>query len=124
MVDLFKNYDHEVMYMIYLDAKRKVIGTSSIDSGLENKVFLNFDVFTAGINAYKPKAVIVAHNHFAKYPAPSTQDDKATALLYTFLNFHKVTLLDHIIVSGKETFSYFYDNRLQQIKENVKNKLL
>ena len=65
----------------------------------------------------------MSHNHFAKYPYPSVEDDKTTAKFFTFLAFYKVTLLDHIIVSNKETYSYFYDNRLQKIKEEVNDKL-
>lgn len=123
-ISLFENLDHEVMYMVYLDGNKKVLGYSTVDSGKVNRVDIDFDVFSAGISTYKPKCVIIAHNHFAKYPAPSEQDDKATALIYAFLNFHKISLLDHVIVSGNETYSYFYDNRLQRIKENVNGKLL
>jgi DNA repair protein RadC len=123
-INLFENHDHEVFYMLYLDAKRNVIGSTKLDDGNTSKVSLDFEKFTEGIIAYKPKSVVVLHNHFSKYPYPSEEDDKATAKIYTFLNFHKVSLFDHIIVSGSEVYSYFYDNRLQNIKKSVNENIL
>lgn len=119
-VQLFKGLNHEVFYMFYLDAKRKVLGYTKLDDGKTNSVSLDFEAFTKGILAYKPKSAVIMHNHFAKFPYPSEEDDKATASVCTFLNFHKVTLFDHVIVSNNEAYSYFYDNRLENIKQYIK----
>ncbi len=118
-VNLFKGLDHEVFYMFYLDANRKVLGYTKLDDGKINTVNLDFEAFTKGILSYKPKSAVIMHNHFAKFPYPSDEDDKATANVCTFLRFHKVTLFDHVIVSNDEAYSYFYDNRLQNIKEFI-----
>lgn len=118
-VNLFKGLDHEVFYMFYLDANKKVLGYTKLDDGKINTVRLDFEAFTKGILSYKPKSAVIMHNHFAKFPYPSDEDDKATANVCTFLRFHKVTLFDHVIVSNDEAYSYFYDNRLQNIKEFI-----
>lgn len=123
-IDLFKGLDHEVFYMFYLDAKRQVLGFTKLDDGAIDSVCLDFEEFAKGLLTYKPKSAVILHNHFAKFPYPSDADDKATAKICTFLNFHKVTLFDHVIVSGEEVYSYFYDNRLQNIKEFIKDKVL
>lgn len=123
-VDLFKGLDHEVFYMIYLDSQKKILGSTMLDDGNLEKVSLDFNRFTNSILFYKPKSAIILHNHFAKYPYPSDEDDLATAKICAFLSFHKVSLFDHVIVSGEEIFSYFYDNRLQNIKNVIKDKLL
>lgn len=123
-ISLFQNLDHEVFYMLYLDGKRNVIGSTKLDDDSASKVTLDFEKFTDGIIAYKPKSVVLLHNHFSKYPYPSEEDDKATAKIYTFLNFYKVSLFDHVIVSGSEVYSYFYDNRLQTIKKSVNENIL
>ena len=121
---LLKGLDHEVFYMFYLDANRKILGHTKLDDGSPSSVSLDFNAFTKGVLAYKPKSAVIIHNHFAKFPYPSEADDKATASICTFLNFHKVTLFDHVIVSNDEAYSYFYDNRLQNIKEYVKDVIL
>ncbi len=123
-IKLFKGLDHEVFYMFYLDEKRNVLGFTKLDDESKNSVTLDFESFTKGILSYKPKSAVIMHNHFSKYPYPSDEDDKATANVCTFLKFHKVTLFDHVIVSNDEIYSYFYDNRLQMIKELIKDKII
>ena len=41
---------------------------------------------TKSVIVNNPYSVIVCHNHFAKYPKPSTDDDKLTAKLIYLLN--------------------------------------
>ena len=82
-------------------------------------MLIDFTEITKGVLINKPNSVVIAHNHFSKYPKPSDADDVATEKLYTLLKLYKVNFYDHIIVSGNEIYSYFYDNRLQKIKEKV-----
>ena len=123
-VELFKGLDHEVLYVFYLDSQKRILGSTMIDDGNIDSVSLNYNEILNAILRYKPKSAIVLHNHFAKYPEPSEADDFATAKLISFLNYNKVTLFDHVIVSGEEIYSYFYDNRIQNIKEYIKNKII
>lgn len=123
-INLFKGLDHEIFYAFYLDGKNKVLGFTKIDEGKKDSVNIDFDALSKGIFAYKPKSAVILHNHFAKFPYPSDADDKATANVYAFLKFHKVTLFDHVIVSNDEVYSYFYDNRLENIKQYLKDKIL
>lgn len=120
---LFTNFDHEVFYVIYLNQANKVIGKTLIDSKNKTSVKLDFEELTKGILIYKPTSIIVAHNHFSKYPEPSNEDDLATEKIYTLLKIYKVNFYDHLIISGNEVYSYFYENRLQKIKELVDKKL-
>ena len=121
-IDLFKNLTNEVLYIFYVDANKNVISYSLLSDENKSSVSVNFDKIAKDIIIYKPKSVVIMHNHFSKYPLPSENDDKATANVYTFLNFHKVALLDHIIVSGNEIYSYFYDGRLESIKKRINEK--
>ena len=123
-ISLFDGLDHEVFYIVYLDSQKRPIGKTMVDSGKINRVDIDFDIIAKAVMVHKPKSAIIMHNHFAKYPLPSDDDDKATAKLYAFLNFHKVSLFDHLIISGKEIYSYFYDNRLQNIKEKINDNLI
>lgn len=123
-VELFKGLDHEVLYVFYLDSQKRILGSTMLDDGNVDSVSLNYNEISNAILRCKPKSAIVLHNHFSKYPEPSEADDLATAKLITFLNYNKVTLFDHVIVSGEEIYSYFYDNRIQKIKEYIKNKTI
>ena len=118
-VELFENVNHEIFYMLYLDGARNVLGLTRLDDGDISSVKLDFEVFTKNIIHYKPKSAIILHNHFAKYPKPSDADDNATEKIYALLKLYKVSFYDHLIVSGNEVYSYFYDNRLQKIKDKV-----
>ena len=122
LLELFKGLDHEVFYVLFLNNKNKVISMTKLDDSSKNSVTINFEAITKGILIHKPTSIIVAHNHFSKYPMPSKEDDLATEKIYTLLQFYKVNFYDHLIVSGNEIYSYFYDNRLQQIKNKVNNK--
>ena len=117
--DVFSGLKNEVFFMFYLDGQKNVISSTKLDDGDISKVTLDFNRFSQAIMLHKPKSVIIMHNHFSKYPLPSEEDDKATSKIYAFLNFHKINLLDHIIVSGKEIYSYYYDDRLKTIKNMV-----
>ncbi len=119
LIDLFKDLDHEVFYVLYLNDKNKVISMAKLDDCCKNSVTIDFKEITAGILINKPSAIIIAHNHFAKYPAPSKDDDLATKKICELLQFYKVNFFDHLIISGNEVYSYFYDNRLQKIKNDI-----
>ena len=121
-LEVFSNLDHEVFFVFYLDAQKRIISSTKFDDGDVSNVSIDFEDITKGILIHNPKSIVVMHNHFSKYPLPSENDDKATAKLYTFLSFHKVSLLDHVIVSGKEVYSYYYDGRLEKIKTTVESK--
>ncbi len=117
--ELFSGYSHEVFFIIYLNKNNEVINTSLMDSKSKNSVIIDFTEITKGLLINKPDSVVIAHNHFAKYPKPSDADDVATERIYTLLKLYKVNFYDHLIVSGNEIYSYFYDNRLQKIKDKV-----
>ena len=121
LIELFKDLDHEVFYVLYLNDKNKVISMTKLDDNSKNSVNIDFKEITKGILINKPSSIIIAHNHFAKYPAPSKEDDRVTKKLCELLQFYQVNFYDHLIISGNEVYSYFYDNRLQKIKNDILN---
>ena len=123
LVKLFEGATTEIFYALYLNKQDKVINMVKVESQSASSVTIDATEFTRGILANKPTSVIIAHNHFAKYPYPSNEDDETTAKLYALLHLYGVNFYDHIIVSGSEIYSYFYDNRLQNIKNKINNQL-
>ncbi len=119
LIKIFEEAEHEIFYALFLNKQDKVINFIKIDGNSKTHVELNVLDFTKHLVLNKPHAVIIAHNHFSKYPFPSEDDDKTTAKLYSIMQLYGVNFYDHIIVSGNEIYSYFYDNRLQNIKNTV-----
>ncbi len=124
VVSLFKNADHEMFFVLFLNKKDFVTKIEKFDSGEKSSVTISIQELTKSIVLNNPSSIIVAHNHFSKYPKPSTDDDKLTAKLIYLLNSLKVNFYDHLIVCDEEIYSYFYDNRLQVIKEKIKSEIL
>lgn len=123
LAEEFTHYDCEVFFVIYLNSRDKVIKIDKIDNDSKSSVAINTKSLLQGIMINKPYAIIIAHNHFAEFPYPSKDDDDATAKIYLMASFNKVMLYDHLIFGGKSCFSYFYDNRLQEIKSSIDDAL-
>ena len=124
VINLFRDADHELFYVLYLNSQDKVTNFEKFDSGSKTSVTIDLQQLSYSIIKNNPKSIIVAHNHFTKYPKPSKEDDLTTTKILYLLNLLKVNFYDHLIVSGDEIYSYFYDNRLQSIKEKIKKELL
>lgn len=124
VIDLFRDADHKLFYVLYLNSQDKVTNFEKFDSGSKTSVTIDLQQLSYSIIKNNPKSIIVTHNHFTKYPKPSQEDDLTTTKILYLLNLLKVNFYDHLIVSGDEIYSYFYDNRLQSIKEKIKKELL
>ena len=56
--------------------------------------------------ALRAKAMVIAHNHPSGNPKPSDEDIKSTKKLETFCEMCGIVLSDHVIIAGKNTFSF------------------
>ena len=68
---------------------------------------------------HKPEYVIMAHNHPGASPEPSDKDNESTIKLLRICGLHGVGLIDHIIYSDKEIYSYHYSGMLDKFKEFI-----
>ena len=120
---MFEGAQTEIFYALYLNRQNQVTNIIKVESDSATNVSINASDFTKSVILNKPASVIIAHNHFATFPYPSKEDDETTAKIYTLLHLYGINFYDHIIVSGSEIFSYFYDNRLQNIKDKINKQL-
>lgn len=102
-LELSKN---EKIFVVCLDKKDRVIvsfdySTDSIDS-----VEIRLADLITKVTAAKASKVLVAHNHLTKSSAPSSQDINFTKKVATALSSVGIELVDHIIVSKKDWFSF------------------
>ncbi|MDR3071539.1 MAG: DNA repair protein RadC [Endomicrobium sp.] len=96
----------EKVYAIALDSGNRVIDCLEIESGTVNKSFLTPRKIAEIALKFKAVALIVAHNHPGGTLKPSQNDIDATACLKQALISIEVSLLDHIIISNNNYFSF------------------
>ena len=111
----------EEFYVICIDNSNKVKLAKQICSGVVNKT--NVDVrkvmevvFKSGVSN-----VIICHNHPTGTAKPSAADDKLTKAILTTLILNGITLLDHIIISDTEYFSYNKNDIIYRFSQEVSN---
>ena len=107
IIPLFHGYTDEKLFIILLDAKRRVISYEKIADGAVGKVSVDVRSITKkalGVNAH---AAILAHNHPNGILLPSKEDIDVTKLVDKALAMVDVRMVDHIIVGKDEALSMF-----------------
>jgi DNA repair protein RadC len=90
----------EVLSAIYLDARRKVIGTRVLSRGTSKFTIVDpRQVFGPAIQL-GADALIMAHHHPSGDPTPSRQDYEVTERIEQAGRALGIPLLDHVVVSG------------------------
>ena len=105
----FMYSDSEKFFIVSINSDGYVIKTQELSEGVVNSV--NVDLRKIAETALTNKAVqiIVSHNHPGGNVNPSDDDIRLTRKIRDMLSALNVNLLDHIIVSGFEYYS-FADN--------------
>lgn len=113
--DYFKyriNKDQEEFYCIYLDAKKKVISYKLLFVGTVNHSMVHpRDIFK---EAYKLNAafIICVHNHPSGDVYPSLDDINATKRIFEIGNLMGIKLIDHIIISENNYYSFLENGKI------------
>lgn len=96
----------EVVYVIYLDNQNKIIEEKRIFVGAVNQSLANPQVILHHACRNLATSIIVSHNHPSGCIKPSENDNRFTQRLRTSCDSLGITLLDHIIVTKEDYFSY------------------
>lgn len=103
----------EILKVIYLDNSCKFISCvdiCTIDS--TNAIVINATRIIERAEKYKSSNFILVHNHPNGELRPSNEDRISTEKLYKVFRELKLTLIDHIIVSGSRAISMVNDGYL------------
>ncbi len=106
---LFFNKKQEYFYALYFNTKQELIKTKLLFIGTINQSTIHpREIFK---EAYKVSAysIIIMHNHPTGDTTPSKADDYITKTIINIGKIQGIPILDHIIVSDNNYFSY-YDN--------------
>ena len=98
---------NEEVYLLCLDAKRKVISCRKVEEGDACSVMLSIRKITNIAMNENASSVLIAHNHPTGFALPSGEDVKATQRLARTLAEVGVYFLDHIIVTNVDYVSMF-----------------
>lgn len=117
VLPLFYGAKEENVYIVALDAKRKVLGQKCVFNGdVSMSMFSVRKVVEYALNS-NASYVILAHNHPSGIALPSAADIDSTIKIADALEKINVRLLDHIIVADDD-FVSLNDNGVIINKEN------
>lgn len=117
-INFFKGLKHE-KFVIYLLDKR-FYKITTIEFSNQDRIAVSGDIpeIAKIVALNKPTYALLAHNHPSGNKLPSDKDDEATAKLNLTFSLHGVTLIDHVIATKDDAYSYHLSGRLDYIKKN------
>ena len=95
----------EVVYMLCLDSKRKLLACREVSRGIANAAEINVRKMVEAALTHNATNAIIAHNHISGIALPSYEDEVTTKKVRNALGIVGVRLLDHIVVAGDDFVS-------------------
>lgn len=95
----------EVVYMVCLDAKCKVLNCNRLFRGCVNSANVSVRKIVENALLYNSTSVIIAHNHTSGIALPSNEDKVTTRRIEEALRAVDIVLTDHIIVADDDFVS-------------------
>lgn len=116
----FHGRKEELVYLLCMDAKRKLISCKLIGSGSMNSVVISVRKVVETALVQGASCVILAHNHTSGIALKSEEDVKTTIRIRDALAQVDVVLLDHLIIAGDDFIS-FRDDGILNRRSGTKN---
>ncbi len=102
----FADLDHEQFFVLFLNRSNKLLGIEQISKGgLSGTVADGKIIFQRALEM-KSSAIILAHNHPSGQLKPSHADIKLTKHLLEFGKLIDLHILDHLIITDDNYFSF------------------
>lgn len=96
---------NEMVYLLCLDGKRKVLGVRRLAEGSINAAEVTARRLAEEAMALRAAAVILAHNHISGLALPSQEDQATTIYLKRVLEPIGIELLDHVVFCDDDVVS-------------------
>jgi DNA repair protein RadC len=97
---------NEIFAAMFMDNGHRLLAFEKLFCGTVNEAVVYPRVMVQKAIQYNASRVIVAHNHPSGVAEPSSADKKVTEGLKHILRIIDVKLLDHIVVTMQETYSF------------------
>lgn len=101
---------NEIFAAIFMDNSQRLLAFEKLFCGTVNEAVVYPRIMVQKAIQYNASRVIVAHNHPSGVVQPSVADKKVTEELKNILKIIDVKLLDHIVVTMQETYSFAENN--------------
>lgn len=108
----FYDLNHEEFYALYLNRANKILKAVQISKGgISGTVADGKLIFNHALEL-KASGIILVHNHPSGNAEPSASDIQLTSSLKKFGAYIEVQILDHLILTGDNYFSFADEGRL------------
>ena len=115
----YANRRFETFDMYFLDKRMNIVCRQEYGGFSETSVSVPTAAIGESLIMYKPKGVVMVHNHPKDSAYPSEADNAATKVIQMICSTFGVLLCDHFIVSGiKGVYSYYAAGEMNYINEN------
>lgn len=108
---MLSDISHEEFWILFLNRSNKVINTMKLSQGGISGTVTDVRIIMKKAIEYLASGIIVCHNHPSGNLNPSESDTKITQKIKEAAALMDIQLLDHLIISDKEYYS-FADNGL------------
>ena len=105
LVPQFLGRRNEMVYMLCLDAKSKMISCNLVGEGSINSANVPVRKIIETALAANATMVVLAHNHPGGVAVPSAEDIYSTRHLAQVLSALDILLLDHVVVADSQAVS-------------------
>ncbi len=99
-------YDKEYFFAIHLNTRSKILLEEVVSIGTETSAIVSVKELIAKAIELKTFALIIIHNHPSGESEPSHEDIKITNELLNACSYFDIKLLDHVIISQMNNFSF------------------
>ena len=105
--------DKEEFFTIYLNGQGNIIKSEVMFKGSKNSSMVGIDEILRKAILNKASYILVAHNHPSGNPSPSKADIDLTKRLFSAAQLISIPLIDHIIISKNDYFSFKNNDMLK-----------
>jgi len=123
VVPLLKNNVNEEVHVVCTDAQRNYISMKMIRQGSPAKVEVSVREIAQYAMNSRARGIIIAHSHPGGATQPSSADLQFTKVLYDTLMSLNIILLEHVIVSRDDFYSFFREGKIAGFKETYQSGL-
>ena len=97
--------EQEILRIIYLDAKCRIIRDEEMARGTVDSVSIYPKEIAKRATTFCASSIILAHNHLGDDPTPSQEDVEATVRTKGALQLFDIALHDHVIIARSRCLS-------------------
>ncbi len=112
--DTIEIIDTEKFYVAYLNSKCELIKTECLGGGTANKIVVNIKDLLSKILKLPTSGVVICHTHPNGEAKPSYEDVQFTRQVMLCLKGAGLRLLDHVILSNDNHYSFLNNGELSK----------